>query len=70
MNSDGTGIQRLAFDQESNWSPYLMESGRIMFLRWEYTDLSHFWSRILFTMNPDGTDQRAHYGSNSWWPNA
>ncbi|MDP6544334.1 MAG: SUMF1/EgtB/PvdO family nonheme iron enzyme [Phycisphaerae bacterium] len=70
MNSDGTGIRRLAFDQESNWSPYLMESGRIMFLRWEYTDLSHFWSRILFTMNPDGTDQRAHYGSNSWWPNA
>jgi formylglycine-generating enzyme required for sulfatase activity len=70
MNNDGTGIRRLAFDQESNWSPYLMESGRIMFLRWEYTDLSHFWSRILFTMNPDGTDQRAHYGSNSWWPNS
>ena len=70
MNSDGTGIRRLAFDQESNWNPYLMENGRIMYLRWEYTDLSHFWSRILFTMNPDGTDQRAYYGSNSWWPNA
>ena len=69
MNRDGTGIRRLTFDQESNWSPYVTESGRIMFQRWEYTDLSHFWSRILFTMNPDGTDQRAHYGSNSWWPN-
>jgi len=26
--------------------------------------------RILFTMNPDGTNQRAIYGSNSFWPNA
>jgi formylglycine-generating enzyme required for sulfatase activity len=70
MNADGAGIRRLAFDQESNWNPYLMENGRIMYQRWEYTDLSHFWSRILFTMNPDGTDQRAYYGSNSWWPNS
>jgi formylglycine-generating enzyme required for sulfatase activity len=70
MNNDGTGIRRLTFDQETNWSPYLMENGRIMYQRWEYTDLSHFWSRILFTMNPDGTDQRAYYGSNSWWPNS
>lgn len=70
MNNDGTGIRRLTFDQETNWSPYLTENGRIMYQRWEYTDLSHFWSRILFTMNPDGTDQRAYYGSNSWWPNS
>jgi len=69
MNRDGTGIRRLTFDQESNWSPYLMENGRIMYQRWEYTDLSHFWSRTLFSMNPDGTDQKAYYGSNSWWPN-
>ncbi|NQT36281.1 MAG: SUMF1/EgtB/PvdO family nonheme iron enzyme [Planctomycetes bacterium] len=69
MNGDGSGIRRLTFDQESNWNPYLMESGRIMYLRWEYTDLSHFWSRILFTMNPDGSDQKAYYASNSWWPN-
>jgi formylglycine-generating enzyme required for sulfatase activity len=25
---------------------------------------------MLFTMNPDGTDQRAYYGSNSYWPNS
>jgi formylglycine-generating enzyme required for sulfatase activity len=40
-----------------------------MYQRWEYADQSHFWSRILFTMNPDGTDQKAYYGSNSFWPN-
>ncbi len=69
MNSDGTAVRRLTFDQDSNWSPYVMENGRVMYQRWEYADISHFWSRILFTMNPDGTDQKAYYGSNSFWPN-
>ncbi len=69
MNKDGTGIRRLTFEQDSNWSPYVMESGRVMYQRWEYADISHFWSRLLFTMNPDGSDQKAYYGSNSFWPN-
>ncbi len=69
MNEDGTGIRRLTFEQDSNWSPYVMENGRVMYQRWEYADIPHFWSRILFTMNPDGTDQKAFYGSNSFWPN-
>ncbi|HJN07978.1 MAG TPA: SUMF1/EgtB/PvdO family nonheme iron enzyme [Pirellulaceae bacterium] len=69
MNDDGTAVRRLTFDQDSNWSPYVMENGRVMYQRWEYADISHFWSRILFTMNPDGTDQKAYYGSNSFWPN-
>ena len=32
--------------------------------------MPHFFSRILFTMNPDGTDQTEFYGSNSYWPNS
>ena len=46
-----------------------MNDGRILYLRWEYTDIPHVWARFLFTMNPDGTGQRALYGSNSWFPN-
>ena len=63
-------IRRLTFDQEHNWCPTLLPDGRVLYLRWEYTDLPHFVSRILFTMNPDGTGQRALYGSNSYWPNS
>ena len=47
-----------------------MANGRVMYLRWEYTDLPHSNSRILFHMNPDGTGQMEYYGSNSYWPNA
>jgi formylglycine-generating enzyme required for sulfatase activity len=67
--TDGA-IRRLTFDQEHNWCPTLLADGRVMYLRWEYTDIPHYVARILFTMNPDGTGQRELYGSNSYWPNS
>ena len=70
MNADGKEARRLTFDQDGNWHPSVMENGRVMYLRWEYTDSAHYFSRVLMTMNPDGTDQKAWYGSNSYWPNS
>lgn len=60
--------RQLTFDQDSNWNPVLMNDGRVLYLRWEYADLPHSNSRILFTMNPDGTGQQAYYGSGSYFP--
>jgi formylglycine-generating enzyme required for sulfatase activity len=68
--ADGSAARQLTFDQEHNWCPTMMEDGRILYSRWEYTDTPHYFSRLLFAMNPDGTAQRAVYGSNSWWPNS
>ncbi len=67
--ADGA-VRRLTFDQDNNWCPNVMPDGRVLYLHWEYADITHYCSRILFTMNPDGTTQRAYYGSNSYWPNA
>lgn len=64
-----TGVSRqLTFDQDSNWGPVVMDNGQILYQRWEYADLPHSNSRIMFTMNPDGTSQMAYYGSNSYFP--
>ena len=63
-------VERLAVDQDHNWHPSLLPNGRIMYLRWDYTDTPHCFNRIIFSMNPDGTDQAALYGSNSYWPNS
>ena len=70
MDADGRNIRQLTFDQEHNWSPCVMSNGRILYQRWEYADLPHSNSRMLFSMNPDGTSQFAYYGSNSLWPNS
>jgi len=70
LDANSGAVRRLTFEQDHDWYPVVMDSGRVMYLRWEYSDISHAYSRILFSMNPDGTDQKAYYGSNSYWPNA
>ncbi len=66
---DGS-YRRLTFDQDANWNPTVMNNGKLMYTRWEYTDLMHYYSRFILTMNPDGTEQKALYGSGSAFPNA
>ena len=70
MDADGRNIRQLCFDQDHNYCPSVTNDGRILYLRWEYTDIPHVWGRYLFTMNPDGTTQREFYGSGSYWPNS
>ncbi|MGV8134298.1 MAG: SUMF1/EgtB/PvdO family nonheme iron enzyme [Mangrovibacterium sp.] len=63
-------LRRMTFDQDANWHPTVMNNGRLMYVRWEYTDLTHYCSRIVMHANPDGTESRALYGSGSWFPNS
>ena len=67
---DTKSLRRLTFDQDANWNPVVMNNGRVMYTRWEYTDLTHYYSRIVMNMNPDGTEQKALYGSGSMFPNS
>ena len=67
LDTDGR-IRQLTVEQDHDWCPTVLPNGRILYLRWEYTDLPHAFSRILFHMNPDGTEQMEFYGSNSYWP--
>lgn len=66
---DGT-IRQLTLEQDHDWNPVVLNNGRVMYLRWEYVDLPHAFSRIMFHMNPDGTNQSELYGSGSYWPNS
>lgn len=70
VEKDGKTVRQLTFEQDQDWCPVLMHNGRVMYLRWEYTDIAHYFSRIMFSMNPDGTNQIEHYGSGSFWPNS
>ena len=69
-NDQGENVRQLTFDQDHSWCPTVLNSGRIMYTRWEYSDTPHYFSRLLFEMNPDGTAQFELYGSNSYWPNS
>ncbi len=67
-DADGGNIARITFDQVHDNHPTLTWDGRILYTRWEYNDRSQMYPQPLFGMNPDGTNQRAVYGGNSWFP--
>lgn len=70
VNTKTKEVRQLTFEQDSDWHPSMMHDGRVMYLRWEYSDTPHYMSRILFAMNPDGRNQRAIFGSGSLFPTA
>ncbi|MCP4859058.1 MAG: formylglycine-generating enzyme family protein [Fuerstiella sp.] len=69
MDSDGENVRQLCFDQDLDLHPSVLADGQILFSRWDYTGPAHAYVRPLMVMNPDGTNQRAVYGSNSYYPN-
>ncbi len=70
MDADGKNLHMLCFEQDQDWYPRVLADGRVMYTRWEYSDTPHYHSRLLMSMNPDGTGQLSLYGSNSYWPNS
>lgn len=69
LSKDRKKVRRLTFDQDHDWHPVVANDGRVLYTRWDYTDAHHYYARLLFGMNPDGSAQMALYGSNSYFPN-
>ncbi len=70
LDPSSGAMRQLCFDQDHNWSPRVLPNGRVLYHRWEYSDTPHSNTRMLFHMNPDGTDQRAYWGSGAYFPNS
>ena len=70
MRADGSGTRQLCFDQDLDLHPAVLANGQVIYSRWDYTGIMHVYLRPLMVMNPDGTLQRAVYGSNSYYPNS
>jgi hypothetical protein len=69
-DANGKGLRRLAIDQVHTLYPQLMSDGHLTYTRWDYSDRGQNFAHPLFSMRPDGRDQRAFYGANSWFPNS
>jgi formylglycine-generating enzyme required for sulfatase activity len=67
---DPNSVRQITFEQDHDWCPTLTHDGKVMYTRWEYSDLPHYFTRVLFSMNPDGTQQLEMNHSNSYWPNS
>lgn len=68
MNADGSGIRRLSANYLNDFTPYVLEDGRIIYTRWEYVDRPAIPIQSLWTINPDGTNLTGFFGNRKISP--
>ncbi|MHC4506640.1 MAG: HzsA-related protein [Planctomycetota bacterium] len=66
--ADGRNIYIISCNSEPDYLPSLMNDGRVIYSRWEYTDKALWRVQSLWTTNPDGTNVAAFWGNQSVWP--
>jgi hypothetical protein len=65
---DGKNMFIVSRNNEPDYLPSVMNDGRIVYTRWEYTDKPLWRAQGLWTVNPDGTSVNTLWGNQSVWP--
>ena len=68
MDGDGGNIERLTNSAVSEFSPSVMEDGRVLYTRWEYVDKGQLGVKCLWAMRPDGSGTVEIYGNDIQFP--
>jgi hypothetical protein len=63
MNSDGTNIEQVSYNQSHDFDPSVLSNGQIVFSRWDHWASNN--SVNIYRMNPDGSQMEMLYGQNS-----
>ena len=66
--ADGKDIYLVSRNNEPDYLPTVMNDGRVIYTRWEYTDKPLWRAQGLWTTNPDGTQVQTFWGNQSVWP--
>ena len=67
-DADGKNIYIISRNNEPDFLPSILNDGRILYTRWEYTDKALWRIQSLWTTNPDGTGTSVFWGNQSVWP--
>jgi len=65
---DGGNIYLISRNNEPDYLPSVMNDGRVIYTRWEYTDKPLWRAQGLWTVNPDGTQVNTFWGNQTVWP--
>jgi hypothetical protein len=63
MQRDGSRQQRLSANYLMDFTPSVLNNGRIVYTRWEYVDRAACPIQSLWSINPDGTGLAGFYGN-------
>jgi len=67
-DADGRNVYFVSANNEPDYLPSVMNDGRVIYTRWEYTDKPLWRAQKLWTINPDGTRVNTFWGNQSVWP--
>ncbi|NIP28580.1 MAG: hypothetical protein GWN67_28005 [Phycisphaerae bacterium] len=65
MDADGGNIRALSHANLSEWTPSVMNDGRIIWMRSEYLDKGADFGHTLWAIRPDGTHPELIFGNNT-----
>jgi len=65
MDDDGSGIEQITFNQSHDINPTVLESGKILFSRWDNAGQTSNNGLNLYQINPDGSELTYMYGRHS-----
>jgi hypothetical protein len=63
MSPDGENIKRISANYLNDFTPSVLNNGKIIYGRWEYVDRPAIPIQSLWTLNPDGTNLAVYYGN-------
>lgn len=63
MERDGSQVRRLSSNYLNDFTPAVLEDGRLIYSRWEYVDRPAIPIQSLWTIHPDGTGLRVFFGN-------
>lgn len=62
-DGDGSHIQPLSFAEAPEWEPSVLDDGRILYSRWDYTNRHSYHFQSPWVTRPDGTGTANFYGN-------
>jgi concanavalin A-like lectin/glucanase superfamily protein/hydrazine synthase alpha subunit-like protein len=65
---DGSEIYLISRNNEPDYLPSVMNDGRVIYTRWEYTDKPLWRAQGLWVVNPSGTQVNTVWGNQTVWP--
>ncbi len=66
--TDGQNVYLISRNNEPDYLPSVMNDGRVIYTRWEYTDKPLWRAQSLWTIYPDGTQANTFWGNQTVWP--
>jgi hypothetical protein len=63
MEPDGSGFRQLSANYLNDFTPAVLDDGRIIYSRWEYVDKPAIPIQSMWTVNPDGTGLSVFFGN-------